>query len=81
VGHIKHSDPVTPHAENSHSMNFLSEDLLLLPYIKQKRAYYTIEVLETSMAFQQVKLVFSMCKLLGKGFLKYVPPVGQLYHQ
>lgn len=51
MGHIKHLGPITPYAKISQSLNFVLEDLLLLHYLKQKRASYTLEVSEASMAF------------------------------
>ncbi len=81
MGHLMYLGLVPSYAGNSHYINFLLENLPLLLYIKQKRVYCTVVVPETSTAYQLVRQFLTRCKLLGKGFLKYVPTVGQLYNQ
>lgn len=72
---------VTSYAENSQSIDFLLEKLPPLLCLKQKRAYCIMVVPETSTAFQPLRQFLARCKLLGTGFLKYVPTVDQLYSQ
>lgn len=65
----------TPIIDYIHYIMFVAEASIVVHYMRQKRPYGDIDMLEDFISCQQVLKFHTMLKLHGEGFHKFVPTI------